>query len=106
MRLTPMDIKIPDKELERLACDASYKGGYPERIVAMFRQTLQIVAAVSDESVLAQFKCLCLKKTRPRGVHRTLALTEDADLVVRIQNGKPRPEMIVERIRCNGRNKK
>lgn len=101
-----MDFQIPDTDLKRLASDRAFEGAYPARVVEMFRQTLQIVAAVDDESVLANFQCLKYRKIRGRGTRRLLALTKDADLVVRVKNGKSKPEMIVERINCNGKQSK
>ena len=101
-----MDVNIPDEELERLTSDQSFTGGYSEHVVDMFRQTLQIVAAVPDESVLDEFECLRYRKMRGRGSRRRLALTEDTDLVVKIQNGRSKPKVIVERISHNGRKKK
>jgi hypothetical protein len=99
-----MDFQIPDTVLKRLASDSAFVGVYPVRVIEMFRQTLQIVAAVEDESVLANFRCLKYRKVR--GMRRLLALTKDADLVVRVKNGNPKTEMIVERINCNGKQSK
>jgi hypothetical protein len=101
-----MDLRIQDEELRRIASEASFKGELSGNLAAMFRQTLQIVAAVSDESVLSRFKCLKYRTIRGPGSRRRLALTEDADLVIRIQNGKQKPKMIVERIIRSERRKK
>jgi hypothetical protein len=101
-----MDFQIPDTDLRRLASDGGFVGPYPARVAEMYRQTLQIVAAADDESVLANFKCLRYRKFPRRGTRRLLALTKDADLVVRVINGKSKPEMIVERINCNGKQSK
>jgi len=101
-----MDFQIPDTDLKRLASDNAFVGAYPARVVEMFRQTLQIVAAVDDESVLANFKCLRYRKVPGRGMRCLLALTKDADLVLRVKNGNSKPEMIVERINCNGKQSK
>jgi len=101
-----MDFKIQDAELERLASDRAFAGRFSARVAEMFRQTLQIVAAVEDESVLSHFKCLKYRKIQGGNPRRLLALTDDADLVVRVQDGKARPKMIVERINCNGKKRK
>lgn len=101
-----MDFQIPDTALKRLASNSAFVGAYPARVAEMFRQTLQIVAAVDDESVLGNFKCLRYRKVPGRGMRRLLALTKDADLVVRVKNGNSKPEMIVERINCNGKQSK
>ena len=101
-----MDVSIPNEALKQIASDPRITGGYAEQVVSMFRQTLQIVAAATDESVLAHFKCLRYRKEPGRGLRRKLALTEDADLVVRIHNGRSKPKMIVEKISCDGRKRK
>lgn len=98
-----MDFNIPDKELARLACDPNFTGGHSGRLVKMFRQTLQIVAAVPDESSLEAFKCLDYRKFTGRKAIRRLALTEDAYLVVRMKTGSQKPMMIIEEIHKNGR---
>jgi plasmid maintenance system killer protein len=91
-----MDITISNDELRRLASDDSYRGEYPAPVVARFRQTLQIIAAAHDESVLTQFKCLAYRKAGGRGTVRRLTLTEDAELIVRYQNGAAKPAMVVD----------
>lgn len=100
-----MDFSLPDKNLRRIASDPSFTGGYADGVAELFRQTLQIVAAVPDESDLREFHCLKYANLRGRGLRRTIALTDGAYIAVRIENGKSRPEMIVEQIVCNGRKK-
>lgn len=100
-----MDFSLSDETLRRIASDPSFTGGYAGGVADLFRQTLQIVAAVPDESDLREFRCLKYSNLRGRGSRRKIALTEGAYLTVRIENGKPRPEMIVEQIVCNGRKK-
>lgn len=100
-----MDFSIPNDQLRRLASDPSFSDGYAEDIVEMYRQTLQIIAAVPDESNLSVFHCLRYAKVRGRGSRRTIALTDGASLAVRIENRRPHPEMVVERIVINGRKK-
>ena len=101
-----MDFNIPDKELDRIASDASFTGRYSKAIVAAYRQTLQILDAVPDESVLSEFKCLNYRKVRGPGFRRKLALTEEAELLVRVQGGKSRPTLVIEGICRNRRNGK
>lgn len=101
-----MEFNIPDEELRRLASDASFTGGYSKAIVEMFRQTLQILDAAPNESVLPELKCLKYRKMRGRGSRRRLALTKEADLIVRFQNRKPKSVVVVEEICCNGRKNK
>ena len=100
-----MKFDISSEKLARLASDPSYSGGYSTDVVDMFRQTLQIVAAVPDESAIREFQCLRYSKLRRRGSRRRIALTNGASLVVRIQNGKKDSKVIVERIDQNGRKK-
>jgi len=101
-----MDLRIQDEELRRIASETSFTGELSGNLADMFRQTLQIVAAVSDESVLSRFKCLKYRVIRGPGSRRRLALSGDADLEVRIQNGNREPKMIVERIIRSERRKK
>lgn len=101
-----MEFSIPDKVLARLAHDRTFTGGHPGRLVEMYRQTLQIVAAVPDESALAAFQCLAYRKVKGRSSARRLALTSDADLLVQIDGGKEKPSMIIERILQNGKKHK
>lgn len=96
-----MEISIPDENLRRIASDPSFSGGYGKAIVKIYRQTLQILCAVPDETILAKFSCLDCRKGR--GHRRKLAITEDVDLIVRIQKKTSRSMAIVEEIRCNGR---
>lgn len=93
-----MDLDIPDEDLRRLATDETASGSYPPRVAALYRQTLQIVAAAPDEAALAGFRCLNYRKAGGRGARRVLSLTEDAELVVSVRNGRANPTVVVEKI--------
>ena len=98
-----MDFNIPNEDLARLASDPSYTGGFARETAELYRQTLQIVAAVPNESALKEFRCLRYTTLRGRGSRRRIALTNNASLIVRIENGAGDPRVVVERIDQNGR---
>jgi len=98
-----MDFDIPNDDLARLASDPSYRGGFSDDVVDLYRQTLQIVAAVPSESALEAFRCLKYSAVPGQKALRKIALTNVASLIVRIQNGKRDPKLIIERIDREGK---
>jgi len=100
-----MDFDIPNDDLARLASDPSYTGGFSGDVVDLYRQTLQIVAAVPSESALEGFMCLKYSAVPGQKTLRKIALSNVASLIVRMQNGRRDPKMIIERIDQKGNKK-
>ncbi len=59
-----MDVYFRDKKLERLEMDANYKGGFPPKIVRVYRRRMQWIRAADDERDLRAWKSLHLEKLR------------------------------------------
>jgi len=101
-----MDFNIPDKQLKKMSLDGSYVGQYSSTIADRFRQALQILDAVSEESVLAKIQSLKYKKIPGRGLRRRIALTDEIDLIVSIRNGNSEQSVTIEKIARNVKGRK
>ena len=59
-----MILKFKDRNLQRLAEDASYSGSYSPPVITSFRKKIQIIEAATDERDLYGLKSLHFEKLK------------------------------------------
>ncbi|SRR5579885_3412839 len=93
-----MNVTTRDSNLQRMAQDPDFSGGFPPAIVESFRRALHILAAAPQESVLSQLTFLRFRRPRPRSASCRVALADDADLLFEIRNGRMKPTVVLKAI--------
>ena len=81
-----MRVRHDDDELAQAESDPAYKGGLDQDLVCAFRDKMQIVRAVANETELYQWKSLHFEKLKGKRSHeRSIRLTKKWRLILEIE---------------------
>jgi len=84
-----MELAFADADLENLATDVAYTGGFPPGIVKAYRRRVQQILAAKDERDFYASKGLHFEKLKgDRGQERSMRLNKAVRLVVEIKEGE------------------
>lgn len=93
-----MEVQFADDDLDRLEIDPDFTGGFSRPVVRAFRKTMGIIRAAVDERAFYAFHGLRYEKLKGRRSHqRSMRLNDQWRLIIEIESGGPRSNVIVVR---------
>lgn len=94
-----MDVHFSDNDLERLASDPDFSGGYAQEAVRGFRKVINLIRAATDELDLYAMKSLRFEKLKgDKEGERSLRLNRQWRLIVEVVPGEPKNSLRLLRI--------
>lgn len=81
-----MVVEFDTKDLERLATDIGFTGGYPAEVVTMYRRRVQFLVGATNDLALRNLRSLHFEKLKGERAHqRSIRLNKQWRLVLTLR---------------------
>jgi len=94
-----MEVRFGDRELERLATDSNFTGGYSQAVVKTYRMRIQAIRAAVDERDFYAMKSWHFEKLKGARSHQcSMRLNDQWRLILQIEGKSPNKIVLLVRV--------